>query len=370
MKTTPMKFHISILTLMLLAAPIPACRACGIVDADFRPTSAPVIISQESAIIFWDEANHREHFVRRAEFNTQKRDIGFLVPTPSVPKLAEAKDSVFARVAGFTAPKIVYKVSRHYEARPLIRFLMPMSSMEESGAPAIGAAKPAVKVLSWQKVAGYEAVVLGAEDTTALGRWLKAHGYVARPAVLKWLKPYVKKRWKITAFKVARANKNAPLQTAAVRMSFDTPRPFYPYSEPQNPNQKAPPSRWLQLFFFALNRVEGKLESEEAWPGTVKYAAPTSMWETMRLLGLQPIFTTNDSPAWLTAFDDISTTRGTEDVYFEKEATQANIIPPPIIREIDEDVPVPADLIVVVVLGSLIWWFKRRGTRTALLQKS
>src|SRR5687767_12383299 len=52
-------------------------------------------IAEESAIIAWDEKTRTEHFIRRATFDTDAPDFGFLVPTPSEPALGEVDNSAF-----------------------------------------------------------------------------------------------------------------------------------------------------------------------------------------------------------------------------------------------------------------------------------
>src|SRR6185503_16109792 len=61
-----------------------------------------------------------------------------------------------------------------------------------------------VDVVSTQRVAGYDAVVLAATNARALTHWLRKHGYATKPSFTQWLKPYVTAHWKITAFKIAR----------------------------------------------------------------------------------------------------------------------------------------------------------------------
>jgi hypothetical protein len=87
----------------------PSVRACAVAS----PHNTPVAIADESAIIIWDEQSQTEHFIRRASFTTGAKDFGFLVPTPTLPSLAEAptlaeaSDDAFTLLAKVTAPKIV-----------------------------------------------------------------------------------------------------------------------------------------------------------------------------------------------------------------------------------------------------------------------
>src|SRR5688572_9595422 len=49
----------------------------------------------EHAVIVWDSKNKVEHFIREAEFESEAKDFGFMVPTPTVPLLAAADPQIF-----------------------------------------------------------------------------------------------------------------------------------------------------------------------------------------------------------------------------------------------------------------------------------
>jgi hypothetical protein len=72
---------------------------------------------------------------------------------------------------------------------------------------------------------------------------------------------------------------------------------------------------------------------------------------------------------WLTSFDDTSAPRpGTDDVWFQPDGSQAEVIPAPVIRWRDEQVPVPVDLLAVLGVGG--WWWTRRRRRAAMARGS
>jgi hypothetical protein len=83
------------LALVLITLPVakPA-QGCSPVMA----RGAYVGIARESAIIIWDEKAKRQHFIRRARFDTKVPYFGFLVPTPTQPTLKEAPDALFTRM--------------------------------------------------------------------------------------------------------------------------------------------------------------------------------------------------------------------------------------------------------------------------------
>jgi Uncharacterized protein conserved in bacteria (DUF2330) len=334
-----------ILVLPLLAAvvftrPQPA-DACAVAP----PRNKSVDIASETAIIVWDSAAKTQHFIRRASFNTEARDFGFLVPTPTKPTLAEADDKAFAELARITAPRV--------ETQP-----------RPSGGPSCGCAasksgmapEPDVRVLEEKRVAGYDAAVLEADSPGALGKWLKEHDYEFSPALSDWVAPYVKAGWKITAFKIAKdAPQTRDVATRAVRMTFQTERPFFPYREPAGQGAapglpslpagrqtRAEPRRLLRVFFLADKRFQGTLgEKGEAWPGLVAWANKVPADDREKVLKLLKLpAETPPASWWLTEFEDHSSPRpGTADVYFSASEDQTTVERPPHIKYVGSRVP-------------------------------
>src|SRR5439155_1257195 len=130
-----------------------------------------------SAIIIWDEGTKTQHFIRRASFETEAPDFGFLVPTPTQPTLAEADNEAFDTLAKITAPEVVK------QPRPTSSGCSPGCGVAAPKADndAAGKAEPPVRVLDEQRVAGYDAVVLEADEANALNSWLTEHGYEFSP---------------------------------------------------------------------------------------------------------------------------------------------------------------------------------------------
>src|ERR1044072_8751432 len=173
-----------------------------------------IAILEESALIVWDPATGTEHFIRRAVFRGKGHDFGFLVPTPSVPALAEADDSIFDPLQEWEKPKTVTIEHRRIDWTP---WLMMFAMRRET---AMTTAAAPVQVLASQKVAGYDAAVLEASDSAALQKWLGDHGYATTPDLTAWLDAYIAQHWKITAFKIDATQPDA--RTGAVKMSFTT----------------------------------------------------------------------------------------------------------------------------------------------------
>lgn len=279
--------------------PVHGCRAVAGDGVSIR-------ISDEEAIIVWDAAHHREDFIRRATFQTKAQNIGFLVPTPTAPTLAEADPTVFTHLEGLI--------------HPLTKGRIGNTGFTHLAEPSLSR----VQVLHTQQVAGYEAAVLAADDTVALTGWLKAHGYVSLPEDRAWLEPYVRAHWKITAFKIAKSDPANPIVTSSlVRMSFGTTQPFFPYREPADnaviPGASSP--RLLRVFLLADHPMQGGFKNaglDRRWPGTV--VGVNQLPDDQRgSLARQTALSPSQLPIqlYLTTFEDHSSPRpGISDVVF------------------------------------------------------
>lgn len=357
-----MRYNSSFVTLLIVALFIvnPATFAC----APAPRNGQFVTINEEAAVIVWDAKTKTEHFIRMAAFSGAE-DFGFLVPTPTQPELAEARYAM-QTVSELIRPKFIHEP--HFDGfdfTPLL--LMPfLSTKDEVAITAAVDRAGGVRVLNEQQVAGYDAVVLEADNAKSLNEWLAKHGYESRPALVEWLEPYVKAKWKITAFKLA-ANGNR-FATQPVRMSFATERPFFPYREPSDLRDErgAKMPRALKVFLLSDARMQGSL-GEQQWPGEVVWANQVDAAFHQQIAsecGLK----SSQLPAnlWLTAFEDKASPRpGIDDVFFATAAAQNITTPPPILIEDDWQFPLPLDVLVLVAGGlALLWWrWKRRATR-------
>jgi hypothetical protein len=177
-----------------------------------------------------------------------------------------------------------------------------------------------VDVLDEKRVAGYDAKVLKANDAAALTGWLNERGYEVRPALTRWLQPYIDRGWVVTAFKVAR-DPAVPAATAvgttAVRMSFRAEQPFFPYREPDD-MRDAKGKRLLRVYFVSDFKAAGTIAGGATWPGKVVWAGIPigDDWAAARLTAGVPEPAAG-KPLWLTEFEDASSPRpGNEDLMF------------------------------------------------------
>lgn len=340
-------------------------RAC----APAPPADVRVAIAEESAIIVWDEATKTEHFVRRASFRSQAASFGFLVPTPTKPDLAVADDKAFADLEEKIKPEVQHP--REWRLAPTaftcFFFMLSSRGVQSAAAPELAP----VRVLEAKRVGDYDAVVLEADDAGALGEWLTSHGYAKQPALEEWLQPYVAKKWKLTAFKIAdeaSTEGGAPttptrttttLGTGAVRMSFKTERPFFPYREPRDQRDASMPAslsstRSLRVFYVGPKRVVPVIgDGATKFPGKIAWAGelPHDMVDRLPVGVL--------AGSWLTAIEDDSAPRpGVEELWLDPSKDQAAIKPRPIVVPVYDEIPLPLD--VIALAGIAIYFIARR----------
>jgi len=338
------------------------------------PPGYHVSILKEFALIVWDPTAKIEHFIRVADFHTDAPEMGFLVPTPTVPELFEVDaDAIAAQLRQTTAARRVVKRSI------LTKFgLGPWESVgtiftDTAATPLPGG----VDVLAQYEVAGYEASVLRADDPQRLKTWLTDHGYTTSNAIESWLKVYTDQKWIITAFKVSESAEIGTLKTHAVRMTFASEQPFYPYREPP-PEELAAEraklpsdtrrSRLLRVFLLADQRYEATIGREQKWHAKTVFSNSVQSYvaqSVARSLSLQKV------PAYLTEFEDQAAPRpGFDELYFHVAEQQGTVERPPIIVRRTQIEYYPgwrgafwlAGLLLPlsVVVGGGWYWFRQR----------
>jgi hypothetical protein len=145
-------------TMLMIFSP-PSVQACGMAP----PPWMYVGIAGEEALIVWNQATHTEQFIRRASFVGQASQFGFLVPTPTPPKLTEADSGVFDMMAGTYRPRIV---PRPQHGLKLVSLFGPVFAGARGKALVTAAIEhERVSVLDSEQIAGYDAVVLRADDS-------------------------------------------------------------------------------------------------------------------------------------------------------------------------------------------------------------
>jgi hypothetical protein len=298
------------------------------------PPGRSVTIRGETAIIVWDQEQQLEHFIRSATFDSDADDFGFLVPTLSQPTLYEVDQGAFSLLAETTAPPVIYRPGP--SAAPSAGGCSCSASHRVGAAPNAKSA-PLVRVLEEARVAGHEATVLEADDPDSLASWLQEHGYPSSPQLSQWLEPYIAAQWKVTAFKYARTDDQPRLASAAIRLTFATEHPLYPYREPATaatPEGGPTPqgeSRLLRVFYVGPARYQGELgEEAKPWLASTVWANRLHS-QTFEKLSQMIQIDDSDAPWWLTEFEDHSSPRpNADDLYFDRSPRQETVAKQPV----------------------------------------
>lgn len=318
---------VAVLVVGHLAAPRPADGCCPA-----PPSGKPVVNADQTVILLWDAATKTEHFIRKASFKSDAADFGFIIPSPGQPELAESGNAAFPALQKLTEPEVVTK--------PMPRGGGGCGCADKSTRAMPGAAADTVRVLDRKLVAGFQAAVLEATSAAALTDWLRTNGYAYSPEIEAWAKPYIAAGWKMTALKVAKgAGDAAPkdVSASALRLSFKTDRPLFPYREP-DPTSAAKAlgadHRLLRIYFLADARYRGEMTPESPWTGRVAWAGLLRAEDRTQLLGQLGLPAgTGPDHWWLTEFEDQWPYRAAPaDVYFARDADQADVRRPPVVQ--------------------------------------
>ena len=261
------------------------------------PRGVPVVNADQTVIIAWDKERQMEHFIRKASFRSGGESVGFLVPTPGRPQLEESGNEAFPLLADITAPKMPAGKG----------FSLPIGCAAASSRYGVAS----VRVIEQKTVAGFQTVVLAADSGKALVAWLREHGYAYTPEAAVWAEPYLAGGWFMTAMKIAKAAEGrlAPAVAAsALRISFKTDRPLFPYREPDSrvaAKDLGVKDRLLRIYFVAEARYAGSFPSGGTWSGVPRWSGPLSAGQRGVLLhDLALPESTGPAKFWLTEFED------------------------------------------------------------------
>lgn len=329
----------------------------------------PVVNADQTVIILWDAATKMQHFIRQASFETEAEEFGFLVPSPSKPELEESGNEAFTFLANITAPEVI----KQKRTSPGLGCGCGCSDTKNAAKFDKSKAPDEVRVLAEKQVAGFDTVVLEADSEKVLVEWLKKNGFAYSPEVAAWAKPYVEQGWKFTALKLAKDKsepKKSSVSAAALRISFETDRPLFPYREPdsgESAETLGADGRLLRIFFLGDARYQGELTKEQAWSGQVAWAGKLDEADRKKILGhLNLPETTAPAGWWLTEFEDNWPYKiAPADVYFAQGQYQISVKRPPIIEYVSTDVPSDGGLYAVAAAVALPWYWHRRRRRKA-----
>ncbi len=237
---------------------VPLAEACGgffrakTIAPEERPS-----LAREKVLLIHDTKRGKQHFIREVAFeratepsgqraihvSLRAEPFGFVVPTPTRPTVAKVDKTPFTRL------------------RTSFPFTRPPPIGRGSG---FGGRGPGVTVLEVEKVGSFTAFVLAATDARALSTWLEDNELVSSKEADAWLAHYVRMGFFYVAMRYdppsapagPEAAPSKSLTAETIRISFDTPIPYYPYFEPEAPELGPEGPRLLELWYVGTQAVE------------------------------------------------------------------------------------------------------------------
>ncbi len=263
-----------------------ACCSVGI-------GKSSVFFAGQRNIIIWDPATKTEHFIRQAVFETEGASLGFIAPTPSIPKLEEVDAAAFKTLDDTEPPR----------------------RTDLKAAASAGAAEMLPQVVQEMDIAGYHVVTLKATDASGLAKWMKEHGYSTSKPVEEWTAFYIKKKWFLTCLKVLSDSGNA--STGLVKMSFKTEKPFNPYLVPADNFPEYEGMSVLGLYFVGPGTYAPETGGTQQSLNKKWMTLLTA--DTISKLKTQLKLTSMPESATITAYEDwkFPNIAATDDIYFE-----------------------------------------------------
>lgn len=282
------------------------CFSCAAVTV----VRGSVVNADQSVIMIWDKEKKTQHFIRQANFKTDAKDVGFIVPSPSRPELEESGNEAFTTLKEITAPYV----------------------MSGSGSFSIGCSAPAaairqsnVHIVEEKRVAGYDAAVLTARSGKDLVSWLEQNGYPYSPELADWAEPYLGGDWHFTVLKLAKDDTaTQDIKASALRITFRTERPLFPYREPESTKAKNNldvSSRLLRIYFIAEARYRGQIDNGDKWSGKAIWSNDITRHKASLLKSLKLPDPVSSDAWWLTEFED--------QWRYEKAAGDVSFLPDP-----------------------------------------
>ncbi|MDH4387732.1 MAG: DUF2330 domain-containing protein [Fimbriimonas sp.] len=261
-------------TTLALFAAYQSWACCGVGAGGVR------FLDQQD-IVVWNHKTKTEHFIRKANFEVEGKQMGFIAPSPTVPVLA-------------LADPVAFKDLEKMRPKP-IDFSIGCSAGEyEDAAPASAAP---VEVAQIVDLGQYEATTLRSTDPLALIKYLQKHGYNTSADIESWTESYLKKKWYLTAFRLKAVERSAAM--SPIRMSFKTDKPFFPYLVPSS-NRAGNESR---LRVFVLGAGVASADAAGARLGSSDWNTPVPENLRARLaqslqLSIDDLAVANHLTAW------------------------------------------------------------------------
>lgn len=192
----------------------------------------------QKTIICFDSGH--EHLLLQVKYEGPLEEFGWLIPTPSLPKVEKGTMEPFYELSQLTQR----------------RFGTPGAGATRGRMGTLSAAgeEERVKVIEIKTVGAYEVSVLSAQDSGSLERWLEAHDYSFPEGKSELVEEYARRDWYLFAAKIE-LNKGLGFKSVSA-------------TSPKDPQSAAK----------ARKRVQSKLSSGELHPLLISFDTPKAIF--------------------------------------------------------------------------------------------
>jgi len=194
-----------ILLPLLLVLYVVHASFCG-----FYVAKADAAIFNKSSQVIIARSGEQTAITMGSDFRGDVKDFAMIVPVPTVIKKDQiriAKQEIFDKLDAYTGPRLVEYQDENPCAPRMIEVTAMSSAPARGGRPSMARAESArddyhVTILESYSVGEYDILVLSAEESGGLQRWLTDNGYKIPEGAADVLEPYIKTNMKFFVVKV------------------------------------------------------------------------------------------------------------------------------------------------------------------------
>lgn len=223
---------LSLLIVAGISIPGDASAFCG-----FYVAKADASLFNKTSQVILVRDGNRTTITMSSDFEREVKDFAMVVPVPVVLQRDEIRTvsaQIFSTLDGYSGPRLVeYYDENPCETRVLYEMDEAKMSMAEEPATATGKFKDDgynVKIEARYTVDEYDVLLLSAEESTGLEKWLVANGYRIPEGAREVLQPYINSGMKFFVVKVNpdELKKKGTSFLSPLQISFNSPKFMLP----------------------------------------------------------------------------------------------------------------------------------------------
>ncbi len=212
-----------LVAMVFFVCPLPA-QACG----GFFCNRQPIEQSGEN-IVFAVEGDGTIETHIQILYQGTAEDFAWIVPVPAVPELGVSTNALFQQVRQSTNPSFPVEYERTGRCRRTpycsdgYEFIQTNSINADGSGPPRAYSDPDLDVILQEAVGPYDAVILAADDATALFDWLRDNGYDIPEASVPLLMEYIASGTFFVALKLQQDRGTGEIQPIVLRYAEQNP---------------------------------------------------------------------------------------------------------------------------------------------------